>query len=502
MSTNMTFNEICGSKDPKIALYDLLSVLVIDIESEAILRAMVEGVQCVAMEDSALAIEMETGDNLYIYPSVSDKKFTAQPQRYQELAASFSGLSYPEASDWGLHFGDFEVDPVFTEIKHSFAPIQEHDNWYFYNSANELCFISHEGGSVEKAKYADTGVAFLYELAQMLYMDIDKIKGALPFESDIKLVISKEFCRFEEPFDTVTQLNISPDRSVLVMAGSDDSTLRLTNTQGETIKEFHTESCVFPTAFSSCGSYFAFGGRDRKITLVDMKTKEVQWLFFGEDSRIDADILADETTKLTVGESSGHNNWLKSLTFSADGTILFSGSNGVVAAHSCTTGTLLFSKVSAKREGSWITVLEVLNNNELLFSNKEIVSIDVATQEIVHTFPISGALSGTISENKEFVVLSKDSTSLFKSNGDLIRKLSDNRAFAVAISNDNRRVALLRDAPAVDILNIEGELLCRLPLDGEQNGTMSGYSIEFFNDKTLLVEYPQGILELSIEDVL
>jgi len=100
MSTNMTFNEICGSKDPKIALYDLLSVLVIDIESEAILRAMVEGVQCVAMEDSALAIEMETGDNLYIYPSVSDKKFTAQPQRYQELAASFSGLSYPEASDW------------------------------------------------------------------------------------------------------------------------------------------------------------------------------------------------------------------------------------------------------------------------------------------------------------------------------------------------------------------------------------------------------------------
>ncbi|MDO6792195.1 hypothetical protein Q4588_14895 [Tamlana sp. 1_MG-2023] len=99
-------------------------------------------------------------------------------------------------------------------------------------------------------------------------------------------------------------------------------------------------------------------------------------------------------------------------------------------------------------------------------------------------------------------MLSNTNTLLFNNQGEQLQKLSNERAFAVAISSDNTLVAILRDTSCVDIVGIEGALLCRLPLKGKQNGSMSGYSIEFIDDTTLLVGYTCGAVELKIEDVV
>ncbi|MDW5290805.1 hypothetical protein [Formosa sp. PL04] len=499
----MTFNTICDSESPKVEFYKLLKILAIDIESEAVLKSIVEGAENFSMEEDTLVVEMMSGDNLYIYPPEEGKTYAKQPPRFQELISAFSGLSYPEEDDLGLHFGAFEVDSEFPELKQAFAPIQEYDNWYYYNSENELCYISHEGGSGARAKYTDTGVNYLYELAQLLFIDLDEIRAALPFESHIKLVKTKEYLSFREARDTVAQVKISPDGNIFSMSGDEPGSVQLVTSTGEMVLEYSKDSMIFPTAFSSCGSYFAFGSRDRKITVIDMASMEVKWVFYGDDDRIEPEVLADETLKKTVGASSGHNRWLISLTFSLDNNILFSGSNGIISGHNCETGTLLFTKTYEKKKRSWVNVLEIINEEELLISSKEVKTIMPSTQKTVHKFPISdnGLLSGTVSKDKKLVVLSHSDTQVFKSNGEKIRKISVERAFALAISSDNSMVAMVRDAPCVDIVSIEGELLCRLLLGGEQNSAFC-YSIEFIDNKTLLVGFTSGVVELKIEGVL
>ncbi|MDO6759579.1 hypothetical protein Q4566_05145 [Tamlana sp. 2_MG-2023] len=380
----MNFNTICESDSPNEAFYELLKVLAVDIESEAVLKVITEGAQSFSMEESTLVVRMESGDSLYIYPPKESDSYTKQPKRYQELSAAFSGLSFPEEDDLGLHFGAFQVHSEFPEAKRAFAPIQEYDNWYYYNSDNELCYISHEGGSEQRAKYADTGVSYLYELAELLYLELDEIRASLPFESSIKLVKSKEFISFEKARDSVAQINTSSDGKMFAMPGINADSVRLTTTEGETIKEFYSGYRIFPTAFSSCGSYFAFGDNYSKITVIDMKTNAVKWVFYGDDDKIEPEALVDEATKHTIGESSGHNHMiysLKSLSFSQDGHTLFSGSFGKISAHSCEAGTLQFSKVYKKKKRSWVTVLEPLNDHELLISNEKVKSIVPSTQK-------------------------------------------------------------------------------------------------------------------------
>ncbi len=132
--------------------------------------------------------------------------------------------------------------------------------------------------------------------------------------------------------------------------------------------------------------------------------------------------------------------------------------------------------------------------------------MDIATQELKQEFILpngNGPLCGEISEDKELIVLSdSDGIFIFNKSGEQIAQLSKERAFAIALSIDAKQVALLTDTPAVELKTIEGELLCRLPLEGDLNSTLSGYSIQYKDENTLLVSYPSGLVEVSIENVV